>query len=84
MVEAAMVVVAEREREGGRRVGVVTVAGWRETLTKGREWERENREEWRMREIRTGVLHEGDKTGVGGAAPRATWFWFFSAWDRQP
>jgi hypothetical protein len=24
-------------REGGRRVGVVTVAGWRGTLTKGRE-----------------------------------------------
>jgi hypothetical protein len=35
MVEATMVTVAERE--GGRRVGVITVAGWRGTLTKGKE-----------------------------------------------
>jgi hypothetical protein len=74
MVEAAMVVVAERER--GRK------EGWRRHRRRvernshegKRMRERENREEWRMREIRTGVLHEGDKTGVGGAAPRATRF----------
>jgi hypothetical protein len=35
VVEAAM--LAFEEREGGRRVGVITVAGWRRTLTKGRE-----------------------------------------------
>jgi hypothetical protein len=70
MVEATMVTVAERE-EGGS-ASSPSLGG--EELSRREENERENREEWRIREIRTVVLHDRDKTGVGGAAPRATRF----------
>jgi hypothetical protein len=70
MVEATVVAVAERE--GGGSASSPSPGG--EELSRREENERENTEEWGMREVRTGVLHEGDKAGVGGAAPRAPRF----------
>jgi hypothetical protein len=72
VVEAAMVAITERE-EGGS-ASSPSPGGEELSRREENERERENWEEWRMREIRIGVLHEGDKTGVGGAAPRATRF----------
>jgi hypothetical protein len=37
VIEAIMVAIVEREREGGRKVSIVVIAGWRGTLAKGRE-----------------------------------------------
>jgi hypothetical protein len=65
VVEAVMVAVTERE--GGGSASSPSPGG--EELSRREENERENREEWGMREVRTGMLHEGDNAGVGGAAP---------------
>jgi hypothetical protein len=69
-----MVAIVEREREREEGGSASSPSPGGEELSRREENERENMEEWRMREIRIGVLHEGDKTGVGGAAPRVTRF----------